>query len=459
MKYTFRTKPYPHQRKALKRLLRQRGGGLQVPMRWGKTKLAIDFASCLAMREGIQRVLVICPISVMGVWEEEIRAHQPRNVKLRWRIVNYEQTYSRHYHHGRQWYPVPNKKLERFGADLVIVDESHNIGNPTAQVSKQAYRLGQRARFRLFMTGTMFHRKPFFVFGQAKFYDPALFGTSFSGFKQMIAVMGGYGGYEVLRYQNLRWMMDRMRSVTHIEKYVPPRNTAHNALYFHLTGKGLAAYAKMEADSVITVGDEHVVSPIVLSRHLRCQQIAGGWVKTPTRYRRVGDDKFRMACDRFQQYADGDIDKVVVGCRFIPELRDAATAAARAGYDVILFHGNLTAEQRTTRRRRFQSTKRPTAFIAQINTAKEGINLSAASVMLFYSLSESYVAHDQFSRRIEKYKDDRVLQYDYLVARGTRDEVTYEAIKLKKDVADFLVQDPDKVEEITAHKKSQPTGK
>lgn len=35
MRYRFATKPYPHQKKALKFLLHNRGGGLQVPMRWG----------------------------------------------------------------------------------------------------------------------------------------------------------------------------------------------------------------------------------------------------------------------------------------------------------------------------------------------------------------------------------------------------------------------------------------
>jgi hypothetical protein len=36
--YRFKTRPYPHQVRALKFLLHHRGGGLQVPMRWGLSK-------------------------------------------------------------------------------------------------------------------------------------------------------------------------------------------------------------------------------------------------------------------------------------------------------------------------------------------------------------------------------------------------------------------------------------
>ena len=55
----------------------------------------------------------------------------------------------------------------------------------------------------------------------------------------------------------------------------------------------------------------------------------------------------------------------------------------------------------------------------------------------------------QFRARIEKYKETRTLLYDRLIMKGTRDEVTWLAMELKKDVAQFLVEKPEYVEEIT----------
>ena len=400
--------------------------------------------------EDIKRVLVICPFSVVGVWEEEIAKHQPDGIKLEWRIVNYESVYARR-HFGRSWIAMPDRELARYKAELVIVDESHNIGNPTTVVSKHACILSRQAKFRLIMTGTMFHRKPFYVFGQAKFYDPSIFGDTWTGFKKRYAIFGGFGGYEVKRYINLRELVGKMKPWVYIEKYVPPRDTAVNVLPFKLTGKNLEHYKTMEKHSIIDVGGEQVVSPIILSRHLRCQQIAGGWVKTSRGYRRVGTDKARMFDDRVREYSEQGIDKFVVGCRFVPELRDVATTVAKHGYKPILFHGGITdRKERDRRRRLFQDFKGKACFVAQLQTAKEGIDLSAADTMLFYSLSESYVVHDQFSRRIEKFRDTRVLQYDYLIAKGTRDEVTFAALQLKKDVAELIADEPELVEQITS---------
>lgn len=424
--------------------------------------------------ENVRRVLVVCPLSAVGVWEQEIPKHSgvpwtlvysgdtgfpPTDEGIEWRVINFEQTYLREMD-GRSWFAVDKPELFEFKADLIIVDESHHIGNPSTLASKNLYRLGKRARFKLIMTGTMFHRKPFYIFGQMKFLDDSLFGTSWTHFKRHIAVMGGYGGYEVLRYQNLKPVMRKVRSKVFIQKYVPLRDPVINVLPVHLTGRGLESYVQMEENDVLHVGKgegEVIISPIILSRHLRLMQIAGGFVKSPSgsgKYYLVGTDKIRLVEDRFNEYMQQDIHKVVVGCRFLPELKAVATMAKKAGFVPILLHGGVKRDERHRRIRIFNETKRPAMFIAQISTGKEAIDLSSASVMMFYSLSESFVEHDQFSRRIEKFNDTRTLMYDFPVVMGTRDEVTFNAIQLKQDVAQYMQDNPTLVEEITMSRKT-----
>lgn len=78
--YRYKTKPYVHQVKALKKLLKNGwGGALLMEPRTGKTKVAIDYASVMHMAGHVNRVLVVCPAGVMGVWEEEIPKHCPVN--------------------------------------------------------------------------------------------------------------------------------------------------------------------------------------------------------------------------------------------------------------------------------------------------------------------------------------------------------------------------------------------
>lgn len=478
MRYAYKTEPYLHQHKALLFLLRNRGGGLQVPMRWGKTKVGIDFAGALHLLEGISRVLVVTVVDGVDVWHNEIAKHcaapwlittstpDPIAVGsvvhrskdggvdrgLWFRVVNWESTYAREpTGRGREWVPMERADLHLWAPDLVIVDESHHAGDPTSVQHKHVYRLCRQARRVLVMTGTMFHRRPFYVFGQAKLYDPGIFGTNWGHYKRRVAVMGGYGGYEVLRYRNLKWMMRRVRPWCHIEKYVPPRKPVINFIPAHLTGRNREVYAKMERDAIVRLGDATASADIVLTKHLRLQQLSGGWARTDKGYKQIGRCKLAIAESRLREYREQGVPKAVVVARFLPELADLAKAGRRAGFAVIVFHGGLPkGRERTRRFEAFNATSKPVLFIAQIQSVRESIDLSTADTMMLYSLSESYLDYDQVTSRIEKFKDKRTLMYDHIVAVETRDEVTWESMQEKRDVAEFIADDPERVERIVA---------
>lgn len=104
MKYKYKTKPYVHQVKALKKLLSTGwGGALLMEPRTGKTKVAIDYASILHSVGHVNRAIIFCPAGVMGVWEEEIPKHCP----VPHRITFWDKT-------GRKDTPLP-----KFGKDVL----------------------------------------------------------------------------------------------------------------------------------------------------------------------------------------------------------------------------------------------------------------------------------------------------------------------------------------------------
>lgn len=470
MKLEYRTKPRPHQVRALRRMLKQGGGGLQVPMRYGKSWVAIYWLAGLYHMEGLRRAIILTIPSGLGVWDEQIWLHCPVPYRiitsygelvhtskgedhLDFLVMDYANVYSRmRTGQGAEWIPVANEVPQKFKGQAIVADESHHLGNPTSVQSMYTYMLAKPMAHRLFMTGTMFHRKPFFVFGQMKFYDDGkTLGSSFTQFKKRVAIMGGYGNYEVLGYKNMKWMMDKVKPTVHIEERVPPSPPNINRIKFWLTGKHLDNYLEMETHRVLKVAGETITSEIVLTLHLRLMQIAGGFVKLPSgKYAQVGNCKVEALQGRLEQYMDEGIAKAVVACRFTPELAAIAKTAKKVGFKVILFHGGVPkGQERQKRIRLFHSTKEPTLFISQISTGKEAIDLSPADTMLFYSMTESFVEFDQFRSRIELYGEKRTLQYDFLLAGGTRDEVTYEAMEEKQDVARYLVSNPRKVERIT----------
>lgn len=481
VKYKFKTKPWPHQAKALKFILREMfatgSSGLQVPLRYGKSKIAIDAAGALHVKYGITRVLVVTPTSVLGTFEKEIPKHCPFPVKvisyngevayqskdaalnlkdpfITFYVVHHALLYGRDFDWGEgahEWTPGPNEDIEEFDPEFIIIDESHRVGDPSSMQCKMAYRYGKGARFRLTLTGTMFHRAPAMVFGQFKFMDDSVFGTEMTPFKRMYIRYGGYGNYEVVGYKNLDHMAKKIKRKVYIAEKVPQAPPVITTTPVRLE-ESADLYKEMEKEAIITVRGHVISAPIILTRHLRAQQIAGGWVKTEDgQYKRVGQEKFRACKDKLTLWNEEGIEKVVIGARFIPELPDIAKAARAAGYAFVALHGGVPRGiPRERRIEAFQEATRPTVFVAQIQAAAEGINLSEANAMLFYSMPESFLLYDQFKARIEKYGEKRTLLYDHLIAKGTRDEVTWFAMQLKKDVATFLVENPGLVEKITA---------
>jgi hypothetical protein len=468
-------------------------------VRWGKTKTAIDAASILFLKGEVSRVLVTTTTSGIGVWEAEIPKHSavPWEIRLNesgpfgdvhagvgvdeyadrgpliWHVVNYENTFERLYEipepcpkhdrftkgctdceearrAARSWMPAIRKDLKKYAANFLISDEIHKLGRPGTLQSKMVFNYAKSAK-RLVLTGSGFHRKILMVFGQFKIMNPSIFGTAYRQFENAHAIKGGYLNKEIKRYKGLGKIKKAVRENVYYAKDVPGGPVRQEIVPVRLE-ESAAAYEKMAAESIIALGEDRITAPVVLTRHLRLMQIAGGWVKTERGvYKRIGREKARAFEDWLTLMLEQDVNKIVIGCRFIPELADIAKIAERVGYKRLLLHGGVPrGRERERRIAAFSDTDQPVVFISQVSAGKEAIDLSAASTLAYYSMPESYLDFYQFNGRIKKYKETRTLAYYFFLARHTQDQVNYLAMKLKKDVADLILERPDIVERITA---------
>ena len=73
--FTIRAAPYQHQRKAaafsLERLESGGGAALLMEMGTGKTLTTIAIVGSLWLQRKIPHLLVVAPLSILGVWEDE----------------------------------------------------------------------------------------------------------------------------------------------------------------------------------------------------------------------------------------------------------------------------------------------------------------------------------------------------------------------------------------------------
>jgi superfamily II DNA or RNA helicase len=461
-KYPFKTQPRVHQVRALRKLVPRGGGGLFAPMRSGKTKVAIDWACAMNLKHGVRRVLVVTHTpTTFGVWKSEIRKHCPLKyamdvvdypddptADILFLITNVQQVFSRQSTYNRKgkrigWEPVDNKMLKAWKPEVIIVDESTCIGDPTAVQTRHIYKLQKqcKVKYKLIISGTPLHRKLVMAFGQFKFLDETIFGTNWGDFKGEYCLFGGWDKNKLIKYINVKRFRKKIEPVIFQVRHVPKVPPIHQVVPVTLEPKARRLYDQMALDRTVKVEGDEVAAPLVVTKLLKEAQLASGFVRSDSgQWYRTSTAKRDAYASRLLDYKDAGKRKIVVFSRFLPTLRDIALVSKSCGYKVLLLHGGMSHQDREKSYAKFAEAPGRWVFAAQISTGSMGIDLSAADTTLYYSLSESLLHYDQSLARTRRYKEDRVLSYDYLLAEGTIDELMFLALRQGMDLVELVMK-------------------
>lgn len=448
---------YAHQRRMVAMALTLPSMAWFAEMGVGKTPAAIAVAGRRFLDGQIQSGLVVAPKSVLPVWEREFKvfadfSHQVKVLEgsiaeretqlagpwtegaLRVAVVNYEATWRM------------EEALARFvKGGLVIADESHRIKTPRAQQSKAMGRLGQVAAYRLMLTGTPVTQNPLDLWSQYRFLDPSIFPRGFYAFRNRYAIMGGYQNYQIVGYRNLDELVEKAHKIafriTRAECLdLPPE--VYTDIPVQLGSKARYVYRELEAQAVARLtADASVTAPNILTELLRLQQVAGGWVNTDDgKTVQVGTEKLDALMDLLEDLLAHEQRKVIVFCRFVPEIRAILAACEKAGIPTEGLYGET--KDRGELVRRFQEEAEPRVMVIQIQTGGLGITLHRADTTVFYSTGWSLADYEQAKARIQRAgQTAEKVQYFHLLARGTVDERIMQALAEKRDISKMVVDE------------------
>jgi Type III restriction enzyme, res subunit/Helicase conserved C-terminal domain len=468
--YKYKTKPRNFQVRALKKMLKPKGGGnfvggaLWMPMRSGKTKVAIDFCCVLKQKYGVKKVLVLThSVTTIPVWRAEWAKHAPidyvlstsaqpdfpKNAPFQVLVLNIQRVFDRE-KLSSGWQPAPNKALYKWKPDVVIVDEATCVGDPGAVQTAHLYRLVTKLgiRFVLELTGTPVHRKIWGAFGQFKILDDSVFGTALGAYKTKYGEWGGYDRKKLLRLRRIKTWRRKVEPYVFQMFRIPFRKPIEIIIPVELSDKTRNLHDRMEKESIVKFKRKGqtitVTAPIPLTRALKCAQIAAGFVRDDDgTWHVVGTDLRDSFASTVQDLADSEVKRIVVFAKHIPELRAAALACKAAGYRTLLLHGGVEADKREQRIAAFHDPGGYKAFISQVATGSMGIDLSAADTTLYYTLPQSLLHKDQADARIRLHGDKRPLTYYYFIPEGTYLEVMKLALKEGMDMAQYIAHHPD----------------
>jgi len=377
--------------------------------------------------------LIVCPLSVMAVWENELALENIPFIKLRSKqkeliplikifkgviLTNYE--------------TLIFSTLAEISWDCVILDESQKIRRQTAKISQKITESFEDVPLKAILTGTPAPENPLDYFQQFKFLNGEMckesnrwefrwkfftpYGTKF------IPTLVGINAIKQYLADNAIVVSRKnpaVQSIFNNEKIYSPR-------YVEMDKKAYDTYAKMELDWAIGISDERELSAkfaIVVQNYLH--QMASGFLKNADNF--VSDHKLRELETIIVDELDHN-DKVVIYAKHRKEI-DAICDLLPGCLSIT---GDVPESERANRIDRWSNPNhKDNILVCQIVTASMGINLSASDTVIYFSNSWSMQDRLQSEDRILSPENHTLLYID-LVTKNTIDEDIMLALENKR---------------------------
>ena len=418
---------------------------LNMDMGTGKTKVTIDL---IQNDPFAKTVVVLCPTSVVRVWASELDKHGSRELEwwspplkgsvkkraelvattialrngTRVFVVNYEAA----------WREPMAKLLKENKPDFVVFDEIHRIKAPGGRASRYCQQLGDASRRRIGLTGTLMPSGPLDVYAQYRALDPTVFGTSFAKFRARYAVMGGYGGYEVVRYQNEAELRDKIRFMTYevSADVLDLPEAIHTYRECDLSKEAIKIYNRLEHDLYAEFEAGEITASNALVKLLRLRQITGGWLTTDDgEPRQIDTAKARLLNETLE---DLNGEPTVIFCQFSKDIETIHEQGQKLGLKVLELSG------RAKQNNEWQAGEGDILAV-QIQAGGVGIDLTRARYCIYYSVGFNLGEYLQSLARVHRPGQTRSVTYIHLLARGTVDQKVHNALDRKQNVIEAVL--------------------
>lgn len=237
--YEFKTTPYNYQLEGIKFGLSKNRFHLGDEQGLGKTKQCIDLACIQKQKKGIQHCLIICGVATLRWnWRDEIETHSNEDhciLGLRKRkrkntmydggttakiedlqsipeaffwIINVEAL------RDETIIKILKKYHENGIIGIIITDEVHKIKNPLSAQGKgylKVVNIKDTEDIRITISGTPLINQPmdlYMIFKSLGYEN-----NSYTAFKNHYCLMGGYMNREIIGYQNLQELKNRLKNI------------------------------------------------------------------------------------------------------------------------------------------------------------------------------------------------------------------------------------------------------
>ncbi|WP_308188283.1 DEAD/DEAH box helicase [Nocardioides sp. R-C-SC26] len=396
-------------------------------------------------------MLVVCPASLLGNWEAELRRFAP-DVEVR-----------RHHASSRDlddavagsWTGVvlttygtmrnDHVELAQVPWDLVVADEAQHIKNPATSVAAALRKIPSRARVAL--TGTPVENALTELWAILDWATPGLLGSR-NAFRKAWAqpIESGADPAVARRFADLigPFVLRRRKSDPGIAPELPPKTETDHPLA--LTREQTVLYEAFVRDCMerIERADEDSRRGLVLAMLTGLKQICNHPAQflkqgaTSSGVRLRGRSEKLDLLDELVTTAVVEGGAVLVFTQYVEMARLVQTHLGSSGAAHQLLHGGTAVAERQRMVERFQRGDVP-VFLLSLKAGGTGLNLTRADHVVHLDRWWNPAVEDQATDRAYRIGQTRPVQVHRMIMRGTIEERIGDLLTRKRAIADAVL--------------------
>ncbi len=387
--------------------------------------------------------LVVCPASLLGNWEAEIRRFAP-GVAVR-----------RHHGSARDLDGVDGGfVLTTYGTmrndaallgevawDLVVADEAQHIKNSRSAAARALRTISSRARVAL--TGTPVENDLTELWSILDWAIPGLLGSR-NAFRKVWAgpIESGLEPTKARQFADLigPFLLRRRKSDPGIAPELPAKTETDHIL--GLTREQVVLYETLVRESMrrIEEADEETRRGLVLKLLTGLKQICNH----PAHFLRQANPKLRGRSEKLELLDEligtviAEEGAVLVFTQYVAMARLLERHLGATGVPHQFLHGGTPVRERDAMVARFQAGELP-VFLLSLKAGGTGLNLTGADHVIHLDRWWNPAVEDQATDRAYRIGQTRPVQVHRFITQGTIEEKIAELLARKRSIADSVL--------------------
>ena len=465
----YKLKPYPHQVAAIEYGLTKDKWLLLDDMGLGKSASIIHIAEELKAQRGLKHCLIICGINTLKAnWKKEIKIHSNETCRVLGEKISKKGNISYASVKERaqellspieEFFIITN--IETLRSDEVVEALKKNVNDIQMIVADEVHRMANKqstqgdhflkldAKYKIAATGTLLTNAPVNAFLPLKWIGADK--SNLTNFKRQYCTFGGFGGHEIVGYQNLDILKDEiernsLRRTKEILKDSLPEKTVIKEMvtlsdehrkFYEDVKKGV----KEECDKIILDSNNVLALVTRLRQATACPKMLTT--------NNIKSSKLEAAIQLATSLMDTG-EKVVIFSTF----KESAYSLAEelAAYKPLVCTGDSKDSDISNAVDRFQSDPKALLLIGTHQKMGTGITLNAASYMIFIDTPFTAAAFQQSCDRIYRIGTKRPVFIYTLVCENTIDERVADIVNTKQALSDFIIDNKEDAQVLSALK-------